>query len=158
MFISAYPGAKVIYVLNRLIIKETGKYLDCQLCYLKTNPKHPASLSELVLDDKALPLDRKKSAKSSAILYFEKRDITLGIIIAPLKHEKRKTFMIFQPKKSASCELKIQGFHDKVLEAGDIIEMRYIICWDDGIKIDEYIELEKKIKKGKFNDRFYKLK
>lgn len=163
VYITAFPNENAVYVVNLLTAMQAGKYDDIKLAHFRTDPTHPDSVAELMIDGNALPLDKKCSGKSSAVFYFEKRNLTIGIFMAPLamqKHKlgKRGAFFNFEPLQSAACQLKLYGVSNKDLKAGDVVALCYMICWDEGMKLEDYAALEKKMQSGDLNARFYKLK
>lgn len=154
--LTQYPGESMVYVVNRLRIEQAATVHDPHLIYLAREVDNTMHLSELTLDGTIVDTEARVGGQRGAFLYLGTSNVSLGVALAPPVRQRVKLQEMLQhvPQKTGR-ELRIEGVTGQALNAGETIEMRYALRWEDEHQLRAIHAWIGEVADGKHDDRFY---
>lgn len=159
-----YPGDPAVYVINRLATAEEVKIDgDPHTAYFGLPPQDPKSPSDVFVDgeNKSHVFDEEVQAQGKSFLYtyFPGLDMCLAILSLPKEKLSIKTKSPLEYRNRMGDEEKwgrefiVRGIGGP-LKPGEEIDLRYVIYWNDGDRLDEVKSLAERLNSGALDDRF----
>jgi hypothetical protein len=156
-YVTVYPEDPLVYVVVRLTSSRAlTRIYDNQLTYF-SNVAGESMYASRVLVDKAPRLGQSALGASSAFLYFPVKNASLAILMAPANQQRIKASQLplyYQHFEGPGSNMVIRGLDYEALNAGETIEYRYAIYWNDGDRWPEIEPLADAIRAGSHNGRF----
>lgn len=160
-----YPGEPAVYVVSRLEVSEQSTIdSDTQLIYLGEAFQDASEPAIIIIDgeDHSHLFDKDVSIHGDVFLYtyLPGENLSLAIITVPRNDHSikvRRPFIYrnrFGGNDQWGRELIIRGIHEEELLPGEELDLRYVIYWNDGDRLDEVKALTDYIQSGEFAEKF----
>lgn len=157
VFATIYPNESTVYVVSRLASDEPlKKVTDIQLSCFAAQPGEKTHVSEVYVDGVPCDLEKTVTGKKYVCAYLPTYDSTVAIISFPAGFQKSKVnrFLQYIPM-AKQREMRICGIDQNDLMPGQVVQLAYMIHWNDGNSAEEAKSLSARAQAGEFSSRFY---
>jgi hypothetical protein len=160
-----YPDDPAVYVVSRLSAGEAVQIEgDPQLAYFGLPPQDLRSPTDVFVDgeNKTHIFDEEVTARGKSFLYtyFPGLDMCLAILALP---KEKQSIRVDSPLEYLNRlgnrgdwgrEFRVFGLGGHELKPGEEIDLRYVIYWNDGDRLDEVKSLAGRLQSGALDDKF----
>ena len=158
VYASVYPGESRVFVVTRLTAdKSIANVRDYQYSYLRTNERLSNTyVSAIKIDGQAEDMVNMAAGDSTwARQYIFAYLPNCPASIAVLSADAANSLYYRVTPNAKAREIRVISIDGRPLKAGETIERRYIIYWNDGHTLDEVEKMSGKLQAGELDDRFY---
>jgi hypothetical protein len=157
IFATVYPDDPAIYVVNQVSTSvPLSNVVDIALSYIPSDdPSSSMYADELIVDGTTRSMTQSWLGSQSSFLYLPNKSATLALLSAPANQQTLKINQpLFYYYPGGGSDMRIRGIDGQNLIPGETVDLRYVIYWNDGRKLDEVNALKQRLQAGELNGRF----
>lgn len=156
VYATIYADQPAVYVVNRLTVETPGKVQDTHLVYLPFDRSARGFASEIIVDGRAGEREANAQGREFAFAWLPNLGTSVAVLCPPggMQKLKLKSPLRYVAGQKGG-EIHVEGILGQALSSGEMVDLRYIIRWDDEHSLEAVKALNQELQGGELNHRFY---